>query len=62
MRSKQFAKDYGVLLTDGPLAGVTARALLVIDGQQNVIYSQLVQDIRQEPDYQALEQLLKDHS
>ncbi len=53
MRSKQFAKDYGVLITDGPLAGVTARAVVVIDGDGKVIYTQLVEEITEEPDYDA---------
>lgn len=53
MRSKQFAKDYGVLITDGPLAGVTARAVVVVDGDGKVIYTQLVEEITEEPDYDA---------
>jgi len=55
MRSRQFAKDYGVLITDGPLAGITARAVVVLDAGNKVLYSQLVPEITQEPDYdQAL--------
>jgi len=53
MRDKSFAKDYGVLLQDGPLAGVTARAVVVIDESDKVIYRQLVPEIAQEPDYDA---------
>lgn len=53
MRSKNFAKDYGVLIEDGPLAGVTARALLVLDENDKVVYSQLVEEIADEPDYDA---------
>jgi thiol peroxidase len=53
MRSKDFARDYGVLLEDGPLAGLTARAVLVLDENDNVVYSQLVSEIAEEPDYQA---------
>jgi thioredoxin-dependent peroxiredoxin len=52
MRSPQFAKDYGVLITDGPLAGVTARAVVVLDEDNKVIYEELVPEIKQEPDYQ----------
>jgi len=55
MRSRNFAKDYGVLITDGPLAGITARAVLVLDEANKVVYSQLVPEIAEEPDYdQAL--------
>ncbi|HVO21889.1 MAG TPA: thiol peroxidase [Anaeromyxobacter sp.] len=53
MRDKNFAKDYGVLLQDGPLAGVTARAVVVIDESDKVVYRQLVPEIAQEPDYEA---------
>lgn len=53
MRSKSFAKDYGVLITDGPLAGIAARAVVVLDENNKVIYSELVPEIAQEPDYDA---------
>jgi thiol peroxidase len=51
MRSKSFAKDYGVLLQDGPLAGLCARAVVVLDENDKVVYRQLVPEIGQEPDY-----------
>ncbi len=53
MRSRKFAKDYGVLLDDGPLAGLTARAVVVLDEHNRVLYTQLVPEIAQEPDYEA---------
>ncbi len=53
MRTKAFAKDYGVLIEDGPLAGVTARAVVVLDEDNQVLYTQLVPEIAQEPDYDA---------
>lgn len=53
MRSRNFAKDYGVLITDGPLSGITARAVVVLDGDNKVVYTQLVPEIAQEPDYEA---------
>ena len=53
MRGKEFAEDYGVLITDSVLAGVTARAVLVLDGDNKVIYSELAPEITQEPDYDA---------
>ena len=53
MRSRAFAKDYGVLIEDGPLAGITARAVVVLDGDDRVLYTQLVPEITQEPDYDA---------
>jgi thiol peroxidase len=51
MRDKSFAKDYGVLIQDGPLAGVCARAVVVVDENDKVVYRQLVPEIKQEPDY-----------
>ena len=53
MRSRNFAKDYGVLIEDGPLAGITARAVVVIDENDKVAYTQLVHEIGEEPDYDA---------
>lgn len=53
MRSRNFAKDYGVLIEDGPLAGITARAVVVLDENDIVVYTQLVTEIADEPDYQA---------
>jgi thiol peroxidase len=53
MRSRQFAKDYGVLIVDGPLAGITGRAVVVLDADNKVVYQQLVPEIVQEPDYDS---------
>lgn len=53
MRTKAFAKNYGVLLEDGPLAGLTARAVVVVDEAGKVTYTQLVPEITSEPDYEA---------
>ena len=51
MRSRNFAKDYGVLLVDGPLSGITARAVVVINKNNEIIYSELVNEIANEPNY-----------
>ncbi len=48
-----FAKDYGVQLTDGPLAGLTARAVVVIDENDKVVHTELISEIANEPDYEA---------
>ena len=53
IRGKHFAKDYGVLLQDGPLAGLTARAVVVLDENDNVVHTELVPEIGQEPNYDA---------
>jgi thioredoxin-dependent peroxiredoxin len=48
-----FGKDYGVEITEGPFAGLTARAIVVIDENNKVIHSELVPEIAQEPNYDA---------
>ena len=53
MRSHDFARDYGVHIVDGPLAGITARAVVVLDASNKVVYTQLVPEITEEPDYAA---------
>jgi len=53
MRSKNFAKDYGQLIVDGPLAGLSARAVVVLDADNKVLYTEQVPEIGQEPDYDA---------
>ena len=53
-----FADDYGVKLVDSILAGLTARAVIIIDEHDTVVYTQLVSEIADEPDYEsALEAL-----
>ncbi len=51
MRDKKFAEDYGVLLVDGPLAGLCARSVVVLDASNKVLHVQLVPENGQEPDY-----------
>jgi len=53
MRGRAFAKEYGVLLVDGPLEGLCARAVVVLDEANTVIHRQLVTEITSEPDYTA---------
>ncbi|ORU91635.1 MAG: lipid hydroperoxide peroxidase [Cycloclasticus sp. symbiont of Bathymodiolus heckerae] len=53
MRGRNFAKDYGVFIEDGPFKGITARALLVLDENNVVISAQLVTEIADEPDYDS---------
>jgi thiol peroxidase len=52
MRGRIFGKTYGVLLVDGPLAGVFARAIVVLDENGTVTYTQLVPEIKEEPNYE----------
>lgn len=60
MRDKEFGRAYGVLIEDGPLAGVLARSVFVLDEKNHVLYCELVSEITQEPNYhKALEALGK---
>ena len=53
LRGGAFAQDYGVALASGPLAGLTARAVVVLDENDKVVHSELVGEIKNEPDYAA---------
>ncbi|MFI6737908.1 thiol peroxidase [Nonomuraea sp. NPDC050451] len=59
MRGREFLTDYGVAQESGPLAGLAARAVVVLDGDNKVVYSELVPEITQEPDYDAALTALK---
>lgn len=48
-----FGRDYGVLMTEGPLSGLLARAVVVVDEKGRVVYSELVPEITHEPDYES---------
>ena len=52
-KSPEFLADYGVGLIDGPLEGLCARAVVVLDESGNVLHSELVDEIANEPDYDA---------
>jgi thiol peroxidase len=53
MKDDKFGKSYGVLLTSGPLAGLFARSVVVVDEKGNVKYKELVPEIKEEPKYDA---------
>jgi thiol peroxidase len=59
MRGGDFKSKYGVDITSGPLAGVTARAVIVLDANNKVLHSELVPEIKQEPNYDAALAALK---
>lgn len=52
-RNKDFANAYGVLVADGPLAGVTCRAIFVVDANGKVTYKEIVPEITEEPNYDS---------
>jgi thiol peroxidase len=52
-RSPEFGRDYGVTFTSGPLIGLLSRAVVIIDRTGKVTYAEQVQEIGQEPDYDA---------
>ena len=59
MRGASFLKDYGVAIASGPLVGVAARAVVVLDEQGKVLHSELVGEIADEPNYAAALAALK---
>lgn len=59
MRGREFLGNYGVDLASGPLAGVAARAVVVLDENDVVLHSELVAEIKNEPDYAAALAVLK---
>ena len=52
-RDNDFGKDYGLVMNNGPLRGLLARAVVVIDSEGKVLHTELVSEIAQEPDYQS---------
>jgi thiol peroxidase len=54
MRRNSFSQDYGVQIIDGPLEGITTRAVLVLDAENTVLYSDRVSEITNEPNYDEL--------
>lgn len=59
MRGREFLRDYGVEIASGPLVGVAARAVVVADENDRVLYTELVDDISHEPNYDAALAALK---
>ena len=52
LRSRDFGADYGVRILEGPLAGLLSRAVVVLDENNRVLYTEQVPEIAQEPDYE----------
>lgn len=61
MRDKEFGKSYGVLIQEGPLAGLLARSVFVLDEKDHVLYSELVSEITHEPNYHKALEVLQGH-
>ena len=59
LRGAEFIENYGVAIADGPLKGLTARAVVVLDENDNVLHSELVKEIAEEPNYDAALAVLK---
>lgn len=58
-RAPEFVKNYGLEMVDGPIAGLLARAVIIVDESGKVIYSDLVSEVTDEPDYKAAISVLK---
>jgi len=54
MRGREFHQNYGVAIESGPIAGLTARAVVVLDENNRVLYRELVSEIKNEPNYDAV--------
>lgn len=52
-RTPEFAKDNGIEMVDGPLKGLDARSIIVLDEEGKVVYTELVAEIADEPNYEA---------
>nr|MBP7195736.1 thiol peroxidase [Candidatus Cloacimonadota bacterium] len=59
LRGREFGRAYGLEIVDGPMAGLLARAVIVVDTDGKVVYRELVDDITHEPDYKAALKALK---
>lgn len=59
-RSHDFGKDYGVAITNGPLTGLLSRAVVIIDAEGKIAYTEQVPEIAQEPDYDKALKRLKE--
>ncbi len=58
-RSPLFGEKFGVQIVDGPLAGLLARAVIILDKNRRVVYRQMVEEITHEPDYDAATRVLE---
>jgi thiol peroxidase len=58
-RAPAFAESYGVAIADGPLKGLTARAVVVLDADNKVLHTELVKEIAEEPNYESALAVLK---
>ena len=53
IRHAGFGENYGVMIAEGPLAGMFSRAVVVLDENNTVVHREHIEDINQEPDYRA---------
>ena len=58
-RHPEFGRDYGVVITDGPLVGLLSRAVVVISAGDEVVHAQQVPEIAEEPDYSSALDVLR---
>lgn len=52
-RAREFANQYGLMIAEGPLSGVLARAVIVVDPQGKIVYQEVCEEVTNEPDYAA---------
>jgi thiol peroxidase len=59
LRKREFGESYGVRIADGPMAGLLSRAIVIVDAEGKVIYTEQVSEIVEEPNYEAALNALK---
>ena len=57
---KEFSRAYGVLMSEGPLKGLSARTIFVVDRSGEVVYKEIVEEVTSEPDYEAALEAIKE--
>lgn len=58
-RSESFDNNYGLIITEGPLRGLSTRAVIVLDESGKIIYRQIIRNVSEEPDYRSAVEILK---
>jgi thiol peroxidase len=61
LRSRNFGDTYGLRIAEGPLKGLLARAVIIIDKESRIVYAKLVEELSNEPDYESVIKAVKDH-
>ena len=61
LRNRDFGDAYGLRINEGALKGLLARAVIIIDKESRIVYAKLVEELSNEPDYEEVLQIVKNH-